>query len=221
MPMIHILSTHGFLLSFDLLNFQPTRVDICSPPQPISDRSGIHLYKELSIDLKAQGQSVNTPPTLQQVAFKTPSSNEPQSSNTTFNELLTFNIPENATSTPTKPPINPLQTKTLFGAPDVLASKPTPTNLFTAPTGGLFGNTTPSFGTNAEKPKIETGNNFSSNSFGGSDATSNTVLLKESVKTASVIPTSSANVLQPSVEANKPFLTVESNYAPSAHAVPR
>lgn len=52
MPMLHILSTHGFLLSFDLLNFQPTRVDICSPPQNIADQSGLQQFQMRTIDTK-------------------------------------------------------------------------------------------------------------------------------------------------------------------------
>lgn len=46
MPMIHILSTHGFLLSFDFINKLPNYSDICSPPRIPQDKSGISLFKE-------------------------------------------------------------------------------------------------------------------------------------------------------------------------------
>lgn len=46
MPMLHILSTHGFVLSFDLLNFQPMAIGICSPPQSIADQSGLQLFRQ-------------------------------------------------------------------------------------------------------------------------------------------------------------------------------
>lgn len=40
MPMIHVLSTHGHLVSFNFLNLAPNAVDVCSPPPPLNDTSG-------------------------------------------------------------------------------------------------------------------------------------------------------------------------------------
>uniref|UniRef100_A0A1I8NM08 Nuclear pore complex protein Nup214 phenylalanine-glycine (FG) domain-containing protein n=1 Tax=Stomoxys calcitrans TaxID=35570 RepID=A0A1I8NM08_STOCA len=40
MPMIHVLSTHGHLVSFNFLNLSPNCVDVCSPPPPLNDMSG-------------------------------------------------------------------------------------------------------------------------------------------------------------------------------------
>lgn len=46
MPMIHILSTHGYLLSYNFINKLPSYSDICSPARIPSDTSGISLFKE-------------------------------------------------------------------------------------------------------------------------------------------------------------------------------
>ncbi|XP_058449633.1 nuclear pore complex protein Nup214 isoform X2 [Malaya genurostris] len=40
MPMIHMLSTYGFLVSFNILNLTSNIPNICSPPKPITDCSG-------------------------------------------------------------------------------------------------------------------------------------------------------------------------------------
>lgn len=61
MPMVHILSTHGVLVSFDLLNFGPGRVDICSPPQPISDYSGQSFFVEELPSVGGTPANVNDP----------------------------------------------------------------------------------------------------------------------------------------------------------------
>lgn len=39
MPMIHVLSTHGHLISFNFLNLKGGIADICSPPPPLNDVS--------------------------------------------------------------------------------------------------------------------------------------------------------------------------------------
>lgn len=46
MPMIHILSTHGYLLSFDFINKLQSYSDICSPPRIPQDTSGKLHFKE-------------------------------------------------------------------------------------------------------------------------------------------------------------------------------
>lgn len=189
MPMVHILSTHGFLLSFNLLNFQSTAVSICSPPRSIADQSGIHLFTELAADPKTpvyeqqhhQQQQQQRP--QPQSLFQTPSSNDPPVGN------MTFVIPENATSTPTKPQSSVLQTKPLFAGPEVK----------TASSGILGAGTAPSFG----KP-----NAFGSSGFGASPFGQNTAAQKEAPKIAAV-----AQVTKPA-NAAKPFLTVDSNYKP-------
>lgn len=46
MPMIHLLSTHGYLLSFDFINKSSSYSDICSPPRIPQDTTGISFFKE-------------------------------------------------------------------------------------------------------------------------------------------------------------------------------
>ena len=46
MPMIHVLSTHGHMISYNFLNLAPNVVDVCSPPPPLNDMSG--QFKPLS-----------------------------------------------------------------------------------------------------------------------------------------------------------------------------
>lgn len=123
MPMLHILSTHGFLLSFDLLNFQPTRVDICSPPQNIADQSGLQQFQMRVIDSKPS--DVTSP---QGNNGKTFSSNDLPGN-------LTFSVAGNAvTSTPAKPPAQSLL------QPKPIPEKTTAVNAQTqSKSSGLFG----------------------------------------------------------------------------------
>lgn len=188
MPMVHILSTHGFLLSFNLLNFQPTAISICSPPQIIGDRSGSHLFAELSADPKTpvsvqQQQQQRPEPPKPERLFQAPVSNDVPSSN------MTFVIPENATSTPTKPT---LQTKSLFAvAPE---QKTTSSSILAGSTATSFGKT----------------NTFGSPGFGATTFGQTANVTKE--------PTNSVTVAQVpqqrTTEMTKPFLTVDPNYTP-------
>lgn len=125
MPMLHILSTHGFLLSFDLLNFQPTRVDICSPPQNIADQSGLQQFQMRTIDSSPQGN-----------IGKTFLSNDLPGN-------LTFSVADNAvTSTPSKPQPTQslLQPKPVTENPIVVSAQP-----HQKPS-GLYGNLSSPFG---------------------------------------------------------------------------
>lgn len=45
MPMIHLLSTDGLLISFNLLNTMPNTPGICCPPNPIRNNSGLVYFK--------------------------------------------------------------------------------------------------------------------------------------------------------------------------------
>ncbi|XP_031632633.1 nuclear pore complex protein Nup214-like isoform X2 [Contarinia nasturtii] len=83
MPMLHILSTHGFISSFNMLNFQPNRVDICSPPQNISDQSGLGFFKQ-NTSVGAAQKIMTTPPLQQPNATRTSSSNDFHVNNATF-----------------------------------------------------------------------------------------------------------------------------------------
>uniref|UniRef100_A0A336M1X1 CSON000134 protein n=1 Tax=Culicoides sonorensis TaxID=179676 RepID=A0A336M1X1_CULSO len=91
MPMIHLLSTDGLLISFNLLNTIPNAPSICSPPNLIQNKSGLAHFTVP--DLKAK-ELVSSKSTI------------------TTKTIETKLIPggQNATSTPTS--LNP---KSLFG----------------------------------------------------------------------------------------------------------
>lgn len=219
--MLHILSTHGLLLSFNLLNFQPSRVDICSPPQILSDQSGLNMFRPIAIEARAPEAApapVNSPqqqPTMgqQQSAF----------GNTTKlfaapdfqqNSNLTFSIPATAaTSTPAKPAAQPIIPKPNFPLSNTGAqsAKPAMTNLFGAPAAPL-----PAFGSIG---------NSSMNS--GSSSLFNLSASKEPAKPSAapitIAPPTAASAVQsntiankPQSETNQPFLTVQPNYKPIA-----
>lgn len=44
MPMLHLLSTHGTLVSFDILNKTANCPSLCSPPLSIPDNTGIDQF---------------------------------------------------------------------------------------------------------------------------------------------------------------------------------
>ncbi|XP_062546766.1 nuclear pore complex protein Nup214 [Armigeres subalbatus] len=100
MPMIHLLSTYGLLVSFNVLNLVPNIPKICSPPRPVTDTSG-----KFEISTSKQ-------PTIPVVPPAQPSAE------------ITFTVPTGATSTPaiakTKSFFNPSENKSpvnLFGVP--------------------------------------------------------------------------------------------------------
>lgn len=196
MPMLHILSTHGLLLSFNLLNFQPTRVDICSPPQNIADQSGLGLFRQIAVQAPSSVQQ-NTPPQQSlSAASQTQSLNDFQQSSN-----LTFSIPETgATSTPAKLP--QMQAKPTFGLPNanIQPAKPAMTSLF----GG--GTTASGFG----------GSSFG---LGGSKEPPKPFIAQTPAPAPAPAPATpqnnAANIAKVSTESSQPFLTVQSNYKPS------
>lgn len=102
---------------------------------------------------------------------------------------MTFVIPENATSTPTKASASAPQTKTLFGSSE---PKPASTGLLGTGNAAPFGNA----------------NTFGSAGIGPSSFGQSTIAPKEPPKSAAVTPVTQR------AEPSKPFITVEPNYAP-------
>lgn len=76
MPMVHILSTHGTLISYNCMNLKPNAPDLCSPPPPINDTTG-GQFKPLQ-DLLTSSRATSVPPHVD----------------------MTFTIPKGSTSTP-------------------------------------------------------------------------------------------------------------------------
>lgn len=193
MPMLHILSTHGFLLSFNLLNLQQNRIDICSPPQNIADQSGLNAFKQSAVDNRPLAQ-ITTPP--QTNITKTPSD---------LHGNLTFSIPSGATSTPAKPPLS--QAKPTFGLTETPQSKPAMTNLFGATSTPAFSGF--NLGGSKEPPK----------SFAAPSITATPIQAPVAPPKAVVNSTNTiTNAPKQSTEASKPFLTVQSNYKPATQA---
>lgn len=191
MPMLHILSTHGFLLSFNFLNFQPTRVDICSPPRNLADQSGLNLFRPTAVESKQSPVAQPTALPQQQPLQKLASDFQPN---------LTFDITgSGATSTPAKAP---MMQKPLFGLQQTTDSQPpksTVTNLFGSASSTGFGNL--SFGLagkEAPKPTI-----------------AQAPTLAPAPAPASVIPQNNMNAAKVPAEASKPYLTVSSTYKPT------
>lgn len=223
MPMLHILSTHGLLLSFDLLNFQPSRVDICSPPQILPDQSGLNTFRPVAVETRAAVAAASPPPVSsppQQQQQPSPISQQNSFANTTklfaapdFQQTgnLTFSIPETAaTSTPAKPslllqPAIPKPNFPLSNAGAAQPAKPAMTNLFGAPA-----------------PSTQFFGGLSSNANTGSSLF-NLSGSKEPIKPFAAAATPAAPSVQstiaahkPASETNQPFLTVQPNYKPSA-----
>lgn len=120
MPVIHLLSTHGYLVSFHLLNTSQSYVDICSPARPLD------------------GQVMSLFADPQDVAEKPQTQCLPQ---TTSSTDLSF-----ATSTPAKPQnvfgkIEPVKPTFSLDSIEQPATGITATSAFsmTPSTGGLFG----------------------------------------------------------------------------------
>lgn len=236
MPMLHILSTHGLLLSFNLLNFQPSRVDICSPPQTIPDQSGMNMFRPIAIETRATvaaapspAASVQQPP---QQSIGSPA--QPTFGNTTKlfsppdlqqSSNLTFSIPDTAaTSTPAKPsmmmqpslPQMQATPKPTFplASTNTQTAKPAMTNLFGTPPPGAA-STASMFGGGGG------GGSGGGSMFnlGGSKEpikpfSAATSVAATNVQSAAGQPPSNA-ATKASLEANQPFLTVQPNYKPS------
>lgn len=199
MPMLHVLSTHGFLLSFNLLNFQSSRVDICSPPQNIADQSAMHQFQ--IIDNAPNEMATMPQGNVSQANVAKTLSNEQGN--------FTFVIPESgATSTPAKPTLQ-IQPK-----PDlplnVQPAKPAMTS--------LFGNSKPpAFGTATGFGNVQSGFSGFQNLAGSEGAkpfSSQPIAPQPSIApVAKVMPP--PTTIASNESNNKPFLTVKPDYKPA------
>ena len=83
MPVIHLLSTHGYLVSFHLLNTSQSYSDICSPPRPLEGQAMSLFVEAVDVLEKPQPQE---PPTISATssadlsfATSTPQASKPKS----------------------------------------------------------------------------------------------------------------------------------------------
>ncbi|XP_055847820.1 nuclear pore complex protein Nup214 [Episyrphus balteatus] len=192
MPMIHTLSTHGQLVAFNFLNLQPNTPDICSPPPPISDTSGMSQFKPVSEMLNQKKPEITMPAaTMPLTVVSQPAPAE-----------LSF-APLGGTSTPAleKP-------KAIFGAP--MGQPSTGSIMFGAPQSGWA----PSFAPVASAPAtlfkttapVKTTPQQPSIGFGD--------LKKQQEQVQQPAP----NVVNP--DKNKPLFTVQPSFNPPPVVVP-
>lgn len=212
MPMFHILSTHGLLLSFDLLNLQANAPGICSPPQPINDQSVAHLFNIETVTAApaAVAKPASIPPP---VAFAPPSSN------------MTFVVPPTAASTPAKPS----QPSSLFGM-----TNKSDESAAAMPATSLFGSSGlgASIGGGFTKPADKTADSgiFGALGLGGQKADSKPFAVAAPIASFAPAPvanvpttivaqtttfTKSPAVVKPVAEPAKPFMTVPNQYVAS------
>lgn len=215
MPMIHLLSTYGLLVSFNVLNLAPNVTNICSPPRPVTDTSGKFE--------KVVTSNQTTTPVAVTVAPVQPAAE------------ITFTVPTGATSTPaitkTKSFFSPSENKSpmnLFGVPNAGSTSAAPPAV--APT---FGKQI-SFGSMAA-PSAET---VKTSPFGGG----NSVSFGNQGKPFAPTTTTAVQQTQPSLlktglgqlpsqqqqqqqqqqkvsnDASKPFITIPPTYTPPTPA---
>lgn len=208
MPMIHILSTHGLLLSFDLLNFQPTRVDICSPPQNMADQSGVSLFRSIASDVKPPAiAQQNAPPQYSlSSAVNLPAPNDLQQISN-----LTFSIPATgATSTPAKPPPSQMQSKPLFALSTNNPQSPKTSSLFGNTSTSPFGGSSFNLGGSKDPPKP-----FVAPSSVPAPAPALASRPAMALVSATTQQSLNANAAKSSSEISQPFLTVQPTYKPT------
>ncbi|XP_055916740.1 nuclear pore complex protein Nup214 [Eupeodes corollae] len=193
MPMIHALSTHGQLVAFNFLNLQPNTPDICSPPPPPSDTSGMSQFKPVS-EMLGQKKPEITMPAVTSMPLAVVSQPPPAAE-------LSFAPLGGTTSTPAleKP-------KAIFGT----LSQPSAggTTMFGAPQSGWA----PSFAPVASAPTTMFKNTAPVKTtpqptlgFGGAGGD-----LKKPQEQVQVQPP--ANIMNP--DKNKPLLTVQPTFNP-------
>ncbi|XP_055591085.1 nuclear pore complex protein Nup214 [Uranotaenia lowii] len=195
MPMIHMLSTYGYLVSFNVLNLTPGVPNLCSPPKPTIDNSG----KFEKVDFQNQQTSkAASAPTMISAPVQQQSAD------------ISFAIPAGATSTPainkTKSFFSPSENKSpmnLFGTASTNANPIAPTFGKQITFGGIP--TTNAQPVTTEKPLFATNNSPASFGQVNPPAQNQSSLLKASLTQP-----------QKSIEFNKPLINVPPTYTPPA-----
>lgn len=75
MPMLHVLSTIGTLISFDIINNRANCPGICSPPAPLSDTSGIDHFRAITSTAVAPAKPAISDVSFGGLATSTPAVN--------------------------------------------------------------------------------------------------------------------------------------------------
>ncbi|XP_032570953.1 nuclear pore complex protein Nup214 [Drosophila sechellia] len=229
MPMVHVLSSDGILLSFNFLNMLPTAVSVCSPPPPVADTSG--QFKPLNTLLASEEEEqpawAGSPPTKapavtpaasSDISFAFPPntvtstpapSKDKQASLFSGFGAAAAKAPASQLSFGTAPTSSPLS----FGAPATNAAKPT--TPFGASATNAATPTTPFGGFGTQATTNAMGSMFSAsgaNAFGGM-ALNKPAIASVTPRTAAPESTAPATP-SASAPANKPLYTVPSTFTP-------
>ncbi|XP_046801029.1 nuclear pore complex protein Nup214 isoform X2 [Lucilia cuprina] len=220
MPMIHVLSTHGHLVSYNFLNLAPNAVDVCSPPPPLNDVSGQFVPLKQTIAAAAASAPANqTKPQFGE--------NKPPTSGQGFGDM-TFSTGSNmVTSTPAiDKPVPLFGTQPAAAKPTAgfgfSTNTPAASSVTTAPannkpsTGFGFGSATTTT-TSAAQPFSQPfgGAMTTGTPFGGFSGTGFTAKPNEAPKQQPTqTQTSQAANVNKNPEANKPLYTVPATFTP-------
>ncbi|XP_039448687.1 nuclear pore complex protein Nup214 [Culex pipiens pallens] len=206
MPMLHMVSTYGLLVSFNILNLTPNVPNICSPPRPVNDTSGQFERLDFSKPVTAPAP---------QVAAAAP----PQAAE------ISFALPTGATSTPaiakTKSFFSPSENKSsmnLFGA-----STATTTTAPAATITPTFGKPLTFGGFAAATPPTTTSEPVKTSPFGGTPSFGSIGGFAPPAQQQQPVAAQSSllkqTLAQPPKQApepTKPFVTVPPTYTPPA-----
>uniref|UniRef100_A0A1Q3EY95 Nuclear pore complex protein Nup214 n=1 Tax=Culex tarsalis TaxID=7177 RepID=A0A1Q3EY95_CULTA len=193
MPMLHMVSTYGLLVSFNILNLTPNVPNICSPPRPVNDTSGQFERIDFS---KPATAAAPAPPAAE----------------------ISFALPTGATSTPaiaakSKSFFSPSENKTsmnLFGASSATTTQATITPTFGKPI--TFGGFAAPTGATSEPVKTTP-----FGSMGGFAPPTQQPQQQQPAAQPSLLKSTLAQPPKQAPEPTKPFVTVPPTYtAPPA-----
>lgn len=213
MPMVHVLSSDGELLSFNFLNVLPTAVSVCSPPPPVADTSG--QFKPLNMLLASEEE--------EQPAWAASPSKAPAATPAASSDISFAFTPNTVTSTPAPSKDKQPSLFSGFGAAAAKAPAPqlsfgtAPTSSpvsFGAPTTNAAKPTTPFGGFGTQATNTAMGSMFSAsgaNAFGGM-ALNKPAIASVTPRTAA--PGSTVPATPASAPANKPLYTVPLTFTP-------
>ncbi|XP_017078280.1 nuclear pore complex protein Nup214 [Drosophila eugracilis] len=221
MPMVHVLSSNGALLSFNFLNLMPAAVSVCSPPPPVADTSG--QFRPLNTLLSNEDE--NQPVVAASPPPKTPAVTAPSDISFAF-------TPNTVTSTPAPSKEKPPSLFSGFGAAAAKAPasqlsfgavpNSAPLSFGAATTsGGKPATALGGFGAPATNPSI--GSMFSApgtNTFGAIALNKPTAASVTPRLPASETAASPAVPTPAPASVNKPLYTVPSTYTPVAAKAP-
>lgn len=213
MPMVHVLSSDGELLSFNFLNVLPTAVSVCSPPPPVADTSG--QFKPLNMLLASEEE--------EQPAWAASPSKAPAATPAASSDISFAFTPNTVTSTPAPSKDKQPSLFSGFGAAAAKAPAPqlsfgtAPTSSpvsFGAPTTNAAKPTTPFGGFGTQATTTAMGSMFSAsgaNAFGGMTLNKPAIA---SVTPRTAAPGSTVPATPASAPANKPLYTVPLTFTP-------